>query len=332
MKSPKVTILFLALTLIFLASCGLTGNQLNAQTNESKPLGESIAFLRNGDVWLMNPDGSDQRPFVSGITNARGRLSWSPDSKRLAFARQGKVTINYPEGGGGYHSIYDLFFAYPDSIGVQDNFWMSFTTSLGAQSPDWAENNSLISYTLDLSGNVVDATSPDYTVGLFDPNAEKHYNLEMPKDSLNLMAIMPTISPDGKQVCFVLVDFKSASMNRLGLAVSGTDKMILTSTELLQMAEKFPEANSPAWSPDGKWIAFLQGDGLYIIKPDLSEAQLVIHPEEGLWVSGIPCWAPDSQKLAYGTSNGSIYVVNMNGTGNHKISGPGADMNPAWTK
>jgi Tol biopolymer transport system component len=50
-----------------------------------------------------------------------------------------------------------------------------------------------------------------------------------------------------------------------------------------------------------------------------------------LWLTGNPTWSPDSKKLAFSTSNGSIYTVNLDGSGMKRISGPGSDINPAWS-
>jgi Tol biopolymer transport system component len=329
MTKSKLILLIFALSMTSLICSSTLIGTLQAQGNSSN---EKIAFLRNGDVWFMNTDGTDQKPFVSGITNAKGRLSWSPDNKRIAFSRQGKVTIKYPDGGGGHHFTYDSFYGYIDSLASRNDFWMSFTSSLGAQSPDWAKNGSLICYTLDLSGNVVDATGPDYTVGFFNPNTEKYHHLTMPRDTKSLMALMPTISPDGKKVCFLLGELSKSQMNRLGLVITSADKISQTTSELIEMATKITECNSPTWSPDGKYIAYFGDDGLYTVDSDLNNKRLICKPEQGLWVSGIPCWSPDSKKLAFGTSNGSIYTVNFDGTGMNKISGPGSDSNPAWTK
>ena len=90
--------------------------------------------------------------------------------------------------------------------------------------------------------------------------------------------------------------------------------------------------NKGAFESSGKLIAFLKNDGVYVTNSDLSNPRLVCKPEEGLWVAGMPSWSPDSKKLAYGTSNGAIYTVNLDGSGMKKISGPGNDSNPAWTK
>jgi len=330
MKTAKIIVLTTVLALTFLITSTLFENSLSAQSDQSSD--QKIAFIRNGDIWLMNPDGSGQMPWVAKITNAKGRLSWSPDNKRLVFSRRGKVDISYPEGGGGYHFLYDLFFSYTDSIGIQDNFWYGFTTTLGAQSPDWSKEGTLIAFSYDPMGNVVDATQPDYTVGFYNTDTEEITYLEMPKDDKNLMALMPTISPDGKQVCFILGELAQSQMQRLGMVITPVDEIGMTSAELIEMASKLPDVYSPAWSPDGKMIAFLKDDGLYVVNSDLTNPRLVCHPEQGLWVSGMPCWSPDSKKLAYCTSNEAIYTVNLDGTEMIRISGPGADSNPAWTK
>lgn len=52
--------------------------------------GSQIAFLRNQhtqvDVWLMNADGSDQRPLTTDAS-AETSLAWAPDGSRIAVTR-----------------------------------------------------------------------------------------------------------------------------------------------------------------------------------------------------------------------------------------------------
>lgn len=316
--------------LILLSAFILTTFMFTLANSQSKSDGK-IAFIRNDDVWLMNADGTGQRPWVAGIANAKGRLSWSPDGKKLAFARQGKVDIKYPAGGGGYHYLYDLFYAYTDSIGSTDNFYMGFTNNLGSQSPDWAANGDLICFIFDYMANKVDATMMDYAVGLYNTETQESHYLEMPEDTLDFMPLMPCISPDGSKVCFVLAVLDNMQLKKKGLVITPSDEIAMTSGELLEMAKKTGEASSPAWSPDGKKIAFLRTDGVYVCDNKLENTRLVTKPEEGLWLTGNPTWSPDSKKLAFSTSNGSIYTVNLDGSGMKRISGPGSDKNPAWS-
>ena len=58
-----------------------------------------IAFIRDGNVWMMNANGSSQM-MVSEVGNADGRLSWSPDGRHIVFTRSGKAQINQPDFSG----------------------------------------------------------------------------------------------------------------------------------------------------------------------------------------------------------------------------------------
>jgi len=49
------------------------------------PDGKRIAFLRAGQLFTMKPDGSEQKPLVSGKTVID--YEWSPDGKWVAFSR-----------------------------------------------------------------------------------------------------------------------------------------------------------------------------------------------------------------------------------------------------
>jgi Tol biopolymer transport system component len=52
------------------------------------PDGQQIAFRRGGgsnaDIFLMNPDGSGERPLVTD-TGPDSDPTWSPDGSRIAF-------------------------------------------------------------------------------------------------------------------------------------------------------------------------------------------------------------------------------------------------------
>jgi len=60
---------------------------------DERPLsaGAAIAFLRDGDVWTMREDGSEQ----AQLTHLRdvGFLSWSLDGRRIAFARPNAIWV-----------------------------------------------------------------------------------------------------------------------------------------------------------------------------------------------------------------------------------------------
>jgi Tol biopolymer transport system component len=102
-------------------------------------------------------------------------------------------------------------------------------------------------------------------------------------------------SPDSQSIAFVAFD----SVNRWGdgMAVyiaraSGSDVRRLTPSGQFSA--------QPAWSPDGKWIAYQKAGGfgwpkIKLVHPDGSGRHDITSPSQGL--GGDMVWSPDSQRL-----------------------------------
>jgi Tol biopolymer transport system component len=294
--------------------------------------GSTIAFIRSGDNWLMESDGSNQRPFIAGIGNAFGRMSWSPDNKKLAFVRRGDISLRYPDGGGGQHKLYDLFYAYTDST---NNFWEEITETMGGQSPEFSRDGSRILFVHDRNANMVNATMPKWRLSFYDTKSFLLRDLEL-EPSSEVLCSVPTMSPEiMKQVAFVVTMLRDKQPSPIGIAIASMTEFPIKDDDLIARAQKMAGGTLPSWSPDGQWIAYVSNDiknqGLLIIKPDLTGQKVLWTPPEGMGLSATPpAWSPDSKMLLFATQNGSIYKISIAGGDAVRLSGPGNDGSPAW--
>ena len=142
----------------------------------------------------------------------------------------------------------------------------------------------------------------------------------------------PTFSPDGKKIAFVSNKDGSPKIYIMDVPAPGT-KVADLHPKLI--TKRCRENTAPAWSPDGKKIAYSaknQGDRqiwIYDIERD-KEEQLT----EGKGGKESPSWAPDSLHLVfhgYSAENADIYLVNLNQPKPVKISsGPGDKQFACW--
>jgi len=105
--------------------------------------------------------------------------------------------------------------------------------------------------------------------------------------------LQPAVSPDGRQVAYVLRSLdaaKDATVHQLWLAGAGPARRLTNG----------PADSSPAWSPDGTRLAFLRAvDGvaqLWLLPLAGGEPEAVTSLALG---AGAPVWSPDGTRVAF---------------------------------
>ena len=119
--------------------------------------------------------------------------------------------------------------------------------------------------------------------------------------------------------------------------------MDVTGRNVRQLTNPPGSSDYPAWSPDGKTIAFSSNrDGIgrtaiYLMDADGGNARKL---PMSLFVPWGPAWSPDGRRIAFVAKQGNpfedenfdIYVIDVNGKNLQKLTNqPGADWSPTWS-
>lgn len=296
------------------------------------PADGQIAFLRDSSLWITNVIGTGQR-LIQDAGNAVDVPSWSPDNRQIIFSRKGWITLDLPDNMGGGHTVYDLFIAYLDSAEIGNTFWyFRPTLDLGSRSVQWTTDNKLI-FEKDLNANTLNILEPNYQLIRMNPDGSeievlrKDYQWASPGKHLKT----PSLNKNGLWAFTVKNENKPA-----GMAVLHESKLNMPMDSIIMLANKNFNAAGPSWSPDGNWLAYVisnfDDNSVRIATPDLKEHFLVFEPPVSANVYGSPSWSPDSKWLTFATTDGSIWICDITGTRVQRVTGPGQDSFPAWSK
>ena len=265
----------------------------------------TVSDTNRTELWIAHADGREARRLVRDA--AQG--VWSPNGRRIAFVHGphfgGNDDVGYGFAGGPKVSVMNA-----DGTGLR-HLTPQPETQYGGVAPfagwrwtqggirilglSWSPDGRSIAYSHRVERRQPDIAMTGGRRGLRRLTANRRIETE------------PTLSPDGRHVAFV-------SFRRDG----GYPSLFVKRTDGHEVRRLASLAWRPAWSPDGRWLAYDGRDGVRIVHVSGSPDRLLASDSTRRFV-GSPVWTADGRRVLYvGTRRGgrrtAIWSVGRDGT------------------
>lgn len=270
------------------------------------------------ELYTMTAVGKDLKQITSNTGVADLEPEWSPDGKKIVFARLAAASTNS-----------DIFLVNFDGANL-----VRLTSSIETDSaPSWAPNARSIAWVRDVFTGGGGSERDIFTM-------DQHGN-----DKLNLTNSVededsPTWGVDSRRIAFVR--HLGANPDIFVMDADGTNQVNVTNTAA------GTEEIEPAWAPSGKVIAFARRDAasfpfyeIWTIKPDgtgLTRITSSFETGGGRVDAATPAWSPDSRFLVYSRTRSpadglqsEVVTVRADGAGPADLTNhPALDESPSW--
>jgi Tol biopolymer transport system component len=252
------------------------------------------------DIWTMGPQGGSPTRLTS-FTGQEHSPTWSPDRKRIAFARQRSVGL-------------DIYLMNADGTGKR---WVRSTAStFTVYRPSWSPDGSHLLVTIYYQGGVF--------VARLDP-ATGNMAFLAPAGAFAVKGDWPIYHPTGR--IFYIDDTRKSIQH---FTPGGAQAVVLTSTWYLA---------DLAISPDGTRLAYaaaLMDNNWEIYVMNLT-TRATTRLTNSAGTDARPTWSPDGTKLAfYSSRSGKAQIWTMNSSTGGSLTritnATHGASSPAWAR
>jgi Tol biopolymer transport system component len=263
-----------------------------------------IVFVRNGNIHIMNANGSGTTQLTtSGIDHVP---ALSPGGSAIAFERMA-------------NGMSDLYVMNVDGSGLT-----RLTQNAGFNgNPTWSPTGAQIAF----------ASTRDGDADIYVMNVDGTGVTPLTVNSV--WDAQPAWSPDGTRIAFATEQISAGNREIFVMNADGSNALRLTTSFLWD--------ELPAWSPDGSKIAF-RCDRLVSQNPFQSSSEVCVMNVDGSGVVALtdapsaydsqPTWSPDGARIAFSSDRDGdydLYVVrSVGGRISALTRNSVVDSDPSW--
>ncbi|MEO8606943.1 MAG: hypothetical protein ABI690_03630 [Chloroflexota bacterium] len=277
------------------------------------PDGRYMAYVTgsraNQDIFVMDANGSHTQNVTPDSPHDMSP-AWSPDSQHIAFQslRDGNWEI----------------YAADICDGCKTNPRNLSRDSAIDSSPSWSPDGTQIAFLSTRGGE-----SEIYVMNTDGSNIH-----QLTRNSMTDLQA-PVWSPDGKQIAFSSLRWGNWDIYVMDAGCGELPECV--DKPVRNLSQHPAQDTSPAWSPDGHWMAFTSrrdnNAEIYLVD---AKGGTPVNLTQNPGDDSSPAWSPDSQQIAFqsnrdGLYSDEIYVIDLVSEKTQRVTySYGSHQYPAW--